>query len=188
MTDEEKLTRCFIAIDLSREAINEIKKIQQLIWKKNLFTGKITELENLHLTLKFCGEINKNKILEIKKRLNEIKLDNFECEFGEIGFFSKEIIRIIWIKLNGRGIFELQKKIDERLNDLFESEFRFMSHITIARIKNVKDKKGFLDYLKNIKIKKIKFKIDSFYFKKSELTAEGPVYEDLEKYKFTKEE
>jgi len=45
--------------------------------------------------------------------------------------------RIAWIKVEGVGIWELQKRIDEALEDLFKKEERFMSHLTIARIKYV---------------------------------------------------
>jgi len=174
--------RCFIALDLPREAINEIKKTQNLIWKKTLFTGKITEPENLHLTLKFLGEINEDKINEIRKRLREIKPKSFEAELGEVGIFSKQFIKIIWVKLNGKGVFQLQKEIDNKLKDLFEPEQRFMGHITIARVKNVKDKEELIEYLENLKIKRIKFKVNEFILKNSELMPEGPVYLDIEKY------
>ena len=98
MSEERK--RCFIAIDLPREAIAVIKYFQEIIKKKNLFTGKFTEPENLHLTLKFLGEIDDDKIEEIKKRLGEIKFNNFEASLGEIGVFSKRVVRIVWVKLN----------------------------------------------------------------------------------------
>ena len=57
--------RCFIALDLPREAIKRIEEIQELIKKKNLFAGKFTESDNLHLTLKFLGEISEEQIREI---------------------------------------------------------------------------------------------------------------------------
>lgn len=174
--------RAFIALDLPREAINHIKDIQKLIEKQNIFTGKFTEHENLHLTLKFLGEIEENKVKEIKKKLQEVKFPAFEAELGEAGVFSKKFIKIIWIKLEGK-VFGLQKEIDEALKELFQPEQRFMSHITIARVKNVPDRKKFLDYIKNIKAKKIKFKVEKFFLKKSELKPEGPVYEDIGEYK-----
>lgn len=175
--------RCFIALDLPREAIDIIKGIQKLIEKQNLFNGKFTEPENLHLTLKFLGEISREKIEEIKEKLKEIQFNSFEAGLGGVGIFSKKFVKIIWIKLNGRQIFDLQKQIDEKLKGLFQPEFRFMGHITIVRVKNVGDKKALLDYIKNIKTKKIKFKVDRFFLKKSELFAEGPVYEDIMEYK-----
>lgn len=174
--------RAFIAIDLPREIVNEITRIQKLIWKKTLFTGKLTESENLHLTLKFLGEINDEKIEQVKKILKEIKFSEFFAELGEVGVFSSDFIRIVWIKLNGKGIFQLQKEIDEKLKKLFTPEVRFMSHVTIARVKNVKDKSGFLEYLKSVKPKKIMFNANEFVLRKSELISSGAVYSDIERY------
>jgi len=217
--------RAFIALELGRECVDEIIKIQKLLKKRVLFNGKYTESENLHLTLKFLGEIDEEKVSEVKKKLSEIKNQEFDVELGEIGVFSKDFIRIIWIKLNGKGIFHLQKEIDEKLSvsqtfalggkasgdeklsDLFSKEDRFMSHITIARVKTIGDpekdsfsvpknfkkekqkfsgKKGLIEYLGSIKPRKIKFRVNEFILKKSELRPEGPVYEDLEKYKLIK--
>lgn len=174
--------RTFIALDLPKEIVAEISRIQKTIWKKTLFTGKLTKNMNLHLTLKFLGEINDEKVEEIRKKLSEIKLESFDCELGEVGVFSKQFIKIIWIKLNGKGIWKLQKEVDEELSDLFNKEDRFMSHITIARVKNVRDKKGLFDYLESVRPKKIKFHVDKFFLKKSELLENGPEYEDIEKY------
>jgi len=173
--------RCFISLELPREAINYTRELQKTIGQKNLFTGKFTEAENLHLTLKFLGEIEEEKIEEVKKKLREVKMQNFEARLGEIGIFSKKFIKIIWVKLSGK-VFELQKEIDEKLKGIFEPEERFMSHITIARVKYVKTRKELIEYVKNLKTKEIKFKVGKFFLKKSELKAEGPVYEDIEGY------
>ena len=92
----------------------------------------------MHLTLKFLGEIDKEKVEEVKKKLRELKMQSFEAELGEVGIFSKRFIKIIWIKLENTE--KLQKEIDEKLKEIFELEERFMSHITIARVKNVRNK------------------------------------------------
>jgi len=76
----------------------------------------------------------------------------------------------------------LQKQIDGSLLELFEPERRFMSHLTIARVKNIQDKKEFLKSIGEIKIEKIRFRVDRFYLMKSELTSEGPGYSVLEEY------
>ncbi len=186
---ESEKIRCFIALDLPREIINHIKEIQKLIKKKNLFIGKFTESENLHLTLKFLGEINKTKIKQIKERLNKIRFPIFESELKEIGVFSSKYnnyIKVIWIKLSGKELFNLQKQIDKVLQDLFKPELRFMGHITIARVRKVFDKKILIDYLKKLKTAKIKFDINKFFLKKSELFPEGPIYKDIKKYNLLK--
>ena len=41
----------------------------------------------------------------------------------------------------------MQKEIDEALDGLFEKEERFMSHVTIARVKNTADKKKLIEYV-----------------------------------------
>ena len=195
-----KIKRCFISIELPGEMIYVIKNIQNLIKKKNMFIGKFTEPENLHLTLKFLGEIDEYKISNVMRMLKSVEFNEFEAELGNVGVFSKKFsknprffvsknfkkeefsdIKIIWIELLGK-VFELQKEIDNKLINLFELENRFMSHITLARVKRVYDKKELIDYLKSIKPRKIKFNIDKFILKSSELNSEGPIYKDIKKY------
>lgn len=177
---ENKLVRCFIAIELSREAIEECEEIQNLIKKKNFFYGKLTEPENLHLTLKFLGEIAEEKVEKIKEELKKIKFESFLSSLGELGLFSE---RILWIKLQGKEIWDLQKKIDDLLEPFgFAKEEQFMSHITLARIKRVIDKNLMVPYIKNLKHREVKFKINNFVLKKSELKIDGPIYTDIQKY------
>ena len=169
--------RAFIAIDLPEDVRKEIERIQRRIPE---FTGKNTELENLHLTLKFLGEISEEQAEKVRERLKRVKLNKFESEIDKIGVFSEKFVRIVWLHLSNCD--ELQKKVDESLKDLFPEERRFMSHLTIARVKRIDDKEKFLNKIKKIKIKLIKFSVGNFKLKKSTLTPEGPVYEDLEIY------
>lgn len=175
--------RAFIAIEIPEEIKKEIIKIQNQLPE---FKGKKTEFENLHLTLKFLGEVDKNKINEIKKKLNEIKIKKFEVEIDSIGSFDNRKSRvypknfIVW--LNMKNCEKLQKEIDEKLKDLFEREKRFMGHLTIVRVKDVKDKKKFVEELKKIKIPKMKFYVNNFYLRESNLTEEKPIYKTLEKF------
>ncbi len=178
--------RCFISIDIPENIKKEIKKIQE---KLPEFSGKKIEGNNLHLTLKFLGEVSEEKIELVKEKLKKVKIAEFETEINSIGVFSgpkgvssgEEVIRIVWLNLtNCDG---LQKEIDSSLKGLFEPEQRFMGHLTIARVKKLKNKKEFLNQINKIKIPKIKFSVDNFKLKNSVLKTEGPVYEDIEEYK-----
>ena len=172
------MIRTFISIDIPKEIREEIKKIQD---KLPDFYGKKIELENLHLTLKFLGEIDEEKLGAVKEKLRDIKFRKFKIEIGGIGVFSEKFIRIVWLHL--KGAEELQKIIDDKLKSLFKPEKRFMSHLTIARVKSLNGKEGFLEELQKIKIKKIKFAVEKFKLKKSILTSMGAVYETLKEYK-----
>lgn len=167
--------RTFIAIEIPEKIKKEIVKIQDELPE---FTGKKTEKENLHLTLKFLGEVDEEKLDEIKKRLKKIQLNSFETELKDIGIFSD---RIVW--LNMQNCEELQKEIDEKLSGLFEKEKRFMGHLTIARIKKLESGKEFTENLKKIKFAPMTFEVNSFELMKSILKRTGSVYETIEEYK-----
>ncbi len=169
--------RCFISIGIPEEIKKEIVKVQNSLPD---FYGKLTEPENLHLTLKFLGEISDDKIKEVRKKLGKIELGRFETAIDGIGVFSEKFVRIVWLHLT--NCESLQKRIDEGLGNLFKPEKRFMSHLTIARIKNVKDKEFFLKKSKKIEIPKIRFEVGRFYLKESVLRREGPEYSVIEDY------
>jgi RNA 2',3'-cyclic 3'-phosphodiesterase len=175
--------RTFISIDMPEKVKIEIKKIQDNMPE---FSGNFTEPENLHLTLKFLGEISDEKIKKVRENLGEVKYSSFESEINYGGYFDNSMSRkysrkiIYWLYMsNCEG---LQKLIDENLSDLFPKEERFMSHLTIARVKSTENKQAFLKELKNIKIPKMKILIDSFKLKNSVLKKQGPVYETIEEY------
>jgi 2'-5' RNA ligase len=173
--------RCFIALDLPKDIVEELKKLQKQIEKEGLFTGKFTEDENLHLTLKFLGETSSEKVKLVQERLRAISAKSCDCVIDELGVFSEDFIRIIWARLNGKGVFELQTLIDDVLADVFPKENRFMSHITLVRVKNVKDKEKLIAYLKELKLR-IAAQLKTFSLMKSTLTPEGPLYEVIERY------
>jgi len=170
--------RAFISVDVPKNIQEGIKKIQEILPE---FNGKFTEIENLHLTLKFLGDIDGETLLEIKRRLREINFKSFDTRISEIGIFSPEYVKIVWVKLD--NCENLQEAVDEKLSDIFEKEKRFMSHLTIARVKKIKNRTSFLEGLEKIKIpSRLNFSVKSFKLKKSELMSEGPVYETLEEY------
>ncbi|MBN2420858.1 RNA 2',3'-cyclic phosphodiesterase [Candidatus Woesearchaeota archaeon] len=178
----EKNIRCFVALDLPYSIIEEAKTIQADIKKHDLIIGNYTKPENIHLTLKFLAEIPEEEIDEVKEALREVKAKSFEAAVDELGVFSPEFARIIWLHLNGQEVLDLQKTIDESLVKYFPKEQRFQSHITIARVHNLKSKEELLNYVKSFKVNETRGKILSFSLMKSTLTAQGSVFEVIERY------
>ena len=89
--------RCFIGIDLSLEATKEIERLHKII--KPHFVGKTTSSKNLHLTLKFLGEIEDTTLDNVKKKLSTIERQSFELTLNGLGVFSQQFIKMDGISI-----------------------------------------------------------------------------------------
>ncbi len=179
----DELKRVFICLPVSDEVVKEIAGIQEKLGKKLQFIGKATELENLHLTLKFLGEISADTLEKVKERLNGINFTEIKLKLGHVGAFSyKNQPRIVWIKVLGDAA-RMQRLVDNALADLFPKEERFMSHMTIARIKYVKDIKYAKEYIKGLRLSPIAWTSDKILLNESMLKPDGPIYKTVEEYK-----
>ncbi len=176
--------RSFIAIDLPEDVRDYLYNFQSKL-KQLPAKIKWIEKKNLHLTIKFLGEIDDKKLLEIKEILSRIHYNSFEANLSNLGFFPDENhVNVIWVGIEPiNQVIGLQQKIDSELLNLFSKNQKFSSHVTLGRVKFVKIKNKFLGMLKEQKIERTKFKIDSFRLYKSILMKDGPIYEVLEEYR-----
>lgn len=179
--------RGFIAIDIPinkklLEMENEIKN-----------TGadmKLVEPENIHVTLKFLGDTDEEKISEIENIIkNSVKdINPFNIKLIGSGVFpNKNYMKVIWIGLeNAESIGEIAKKMDKQLQNLgFEPERRgFSAHLTIARVKSSRNKEKLLQIIQ--KYQDVEFatiEVNLVKLKKSDLTPKGPIYTTLREVK-----
>lgn len=167
--------RLFIAIDFS-ELKNYFINLQKL-----LPDAKLSPAKSFHITLKFLGEVLPDKIDVVIEKLKMIKFSHFNVFLDAIGVFpSENSIRVVWVGVKPEEkILELQKQVDDALFQLFRKEKDFKAHVTLARIKYIDDKKGFLERLRNVKVDAKKTEVNGFKLIKSALTQKGAVYEDL---------
>lgn len=174
--------RVFISIDLPKEVKDYLFELEKEVRGFNL--GKVNWVfkKNLHLTLKFLGEVSEDKALEIKNNLKNIKFKKFKLKLTEISFYpSKFKPNVIWVGVELQEEFiKLQQLVDAETIEV--GDLKLGAHITFGRIKSLKEKKLFLDKISKIKIKKLEFEVNSFDLFNSELSASGPSYNLLEKY------
>ncbi len=130
--------------------------------------------------MKFLGEINGETLEKVKVCLSKISFHKPNLKLEKIGVFSEKFVRIVWVEIF--GCESLQKEIDSSLSRLFKREERFMGHLTLARVKSIKDKTKFFEELKKIFIPPLNFEVKEFKLIKSDLTKEGPKYSIIEKY------
>ena len=184
--------RTFIAIELSGEIRSALARIQSHL-KYSGADVKWVEEKNIHLTLKFLGEIDENKLLRVKNILDETgKLSRpFEISLKDIGAFPDiDYPRVIWAGL-GKGSAEskiLAERIDEELSRIgFEKESRlFAAHLTIGRVRSVRNKEALKSKLTaySLQFTAKPQLISSIILFQSTLTPEGPVYTKLHEAKF----
>ena len=179
--------RSFLAIELKPELKTEIKKTIKE-FKKIDTDIKYVSPENLHLTLKFFGNINQTQIKQITEATKKVlkNFEEFKIEIEGIGTFpNKNRIKVIWVGLNkNKTLNKLQKELDNEFNKLgFPKERNYKSHLTIGRMKTAKNKDKVQKTIKeneNIIIGEMTVK--NVYLKKSNLTPNGPIYENLEEF------
>ncbi len=173
--------RCFIAIDVESE------KISNIVSELKKYSGiKAVEPQNIHITLKFLGEINEKTAEKIYNIMQELfnQTEKFEIYIKKLGAFPNERYpRVLWIGIekNRDKIIDMQKKLDEKLSYLgFKKEKSYEPHITIARVKTSSGRKivqSFLNKAKDLDIGT--YTVEEIKLKKSVLTREGPIYSDL---------
>ncbi len=172
--------RGFIAIDIN--VASTIVEFEKEI-KKTGADVKLVEPQNIHITLKFLGDVEKTLIDEIEQIMNDAvkEIKPFTIKLKGTGVFpNQNYARIIWIGINEAQIIEtIVKTIDEYLSKLgFKKEKRgFSPHLTIARVKSAKNKQRLLETIE--KYTNVEFSIqevNSIKLMKSDLTSAGPIY------------
>ncbi len=135
--------RTFVAIELNEEIKSELIQVQEILREK-ITTPHLRWVDpaNVHLTLKFLGNVPVDGIQEITAALKEAcaGLSPFIMDISGLGCFpSANNPRVIWVGVReetGR-LKRLQERVEGRLENLgFKPERRpFRSHLTLGRVK-----------------------------------------------------
>ncbi|MBN2094461.1 MAG: RNA 2',3'-cyclic phosphodiesterase [Candidatus Aenigmarchaeota archaeon] len=138
-----------------------------------------TSEKNLHLTLKFLGDVSEDKLTGVVAALRRVSLHPFKASIGDYGFFpDSRNIRVVWLGL-ARGREEMAKLhwiIDEALaREGFARERNFESHLTVARASFLKDKGLLLQRMQGFDFMG-EFEVSGFDLMESFLKQGGPEY------------
>ena len=176
--------RLFLAMDLPKEIKDYLFALESKVKE-----AKITWVskKNLHITLKFFGEISEKDLPKLKDQMKIIH-SPLKLSLGQIGFFpNSNNPTVVWVSVEPEeAVIELQQKIDAQLLSSFSGEQKFQAHLTLGRIKSIRRKEDFNNSIKSLNIESIPFVITSYQLMKSELTKNGPHYEILENVSLSK--
>ena len=164
MSESEKRPgkRLFIAIDIPGHIKDNVCDYIKTLLKENSHI-KLVSAPNIHITLKFLGNINIDKIEKIKKAIKETaeKFNKFKYEInGKINAFpSPGNARVIFLEIGSGGeqISEIYKQLEDNLEKIkIRKEKReFSPHITIARIKDKRNMEHLINEYKLNKIERL---------------------------------
>jgi len=169
--------RCFVSLDLPA-ALRDAAVAGQSFLRTKEHDLRYTAVSNLHLTLKFLGEISPDDRAEVRKRLGLISPQGVSLRLVRAGCFAP---RIVWLAVHGAD--ELQRQVDQALEGLFEPERRFMGHITIARTKGIPD--ALKMELGDFVVPVLDCPVSSFSLQESHLSHLGPRYETVARFALT---
>jgi len=179
-------TRAFIAIELNEAVHSELASLQSIL-KKSKADVKWLAPESIHLTLKFLGNIEIQKIKEIEEILNETAagLEPFALTLKGIGAFPElDHPRVVWVGVESGASQSKQivKTIEEKLEiiGIPREEREFYAHITLGRVKSQKNTGGLKEIIEATKFE-ARSAVDVIHLTlfKSELTRGGSIYTPL---------
>ena len=131
--------RCFVAVEIPTAVKHQLAKIQERNQLPELFWVKP---ENIHLTIKFLGDIWQSDQPKIEKSLTEIanQYRSFMIKIGSLGAFPNFFQpKVIWagIEKNRDTIVALAYQINKALVTIgYPIEKRpFIPHVTLARVR-----------------------------------------------------
>ncbi len=132
--------RLFIGVRIPDEIKERISEVIRRLELK-VREARIVAPANLHITLKFLGEVPEDRIAGISDILADIAKDYapFRAEVKDAGVFPDlKSPRVFWIGCDSGGkLKKLSALIENRIEaEGFEKESRFKEHITVARFKS----------------------------------------------------
>ena len=177
--------RCFIALECPSEVKDVLAIVQDEI--RSLGDLKLVEPENLHLTLKFLGEVKDEDVPKVSWALESLQFNSYETTVKGVGVFPKEdYVRVIWAGFeDGGSTKDLAGVIDSIMRSLgFPAEERFHPHITLARVDSIRDK-GRLKELLGRDAGRVfgGYTISKVLLMKSVLSPKGPIYSVIKEVK-----
>ncbi len=180
--------RCFISINLPEKLKREIHDTTEEL-RRRKSDVKWVLAENLHITLKFLGEVSEDAVKELQRGLSSVaeKSNSFRMGLRGLGMFpDKRRPRVVWIDLiDTDELKKLQEMVEKATITLgFEKEDRpFSPHLTIGRVKSFMGMGYLLTAVEAIKDKDFgNIGVDAFSLMKSDLKPSGAQYTTLAEF------
>ncbi len=177
--------RCFISVDIEEPRLLAALSESQRQLEMTGANLKCLERENIHITIRFLGEVRDVKVREIGQMISAIEFEPFKVELRGLGVFPRPSRpRVIWVGISD-GVEELSKVYQSLEQGLIETGFKpevrgFSPHVTIARVRSGRNRDRLMETVMadadkvygDMEVKHIRLK-------KSVLTPRGAIYSTI---------
>lgn len=168
------MIRLFVALSLPDRVAQPLAALQT-----GVPGARWTTREQMHLTLRFIGEVDGRVAADIDDVLSLISAPRFMLELKGVGEFGGKHPHALWAGVCANdALNHLQRKIETALQriDLPAEERKFTPHITLSRLRATAQG-HVMDFLTDHALYASgPFAVDSFGLYSSVLSANGSIY------------
>ena len=146
--------------------------------------------EQLHLTLRFIGELDGRDAAALDDALSGIHAPAFDLQLHSVGQFGGKQSHSLWVAARKNDLLEhLQRKVDNAIRRVGQTSHRggggqhkFTAHVTLARLRNPETAK-MLEWLTHHALyTSAEFPVEAFCLYSSKLTSDGSIYRIEQEY------
>jgi RNA 2',3'-cyclic 3'-phosphodiesterase len=180
--------RLFIALELETQVKRELERLQNELRRICADGVSYPKAEQLHLTLKFLGEVAAEQVSEVKEALSSATsgVKPFELRIAKLGSFPEgRPARVVWAgteEIGGSKEFErLWRNLETELQllDFEAEEHGFSPHITLARVKTPVAGKMLSQKMERVTLNALTQCVNRCTLFQSELKSSGAVHTPL---------
>ncbi len=178
---KRKTQRLFVALELPENVLARLDALKpelpELPWAPR---------KNIHLTLRFIGNVPEEELFGIKAALRNVRVDRFLLRVRGLGIFTQSRQTVLWAGLElSPDLLVLKRRVDAALEGgpaLAPVPGRFSPHITLSRIRKNRPAtlRRFVDGYAGTGLGE--FHVTSFSLFRSELTPGGAIHSLEEAY------
>jgi 2'-5' RNA ligase len=181
----EDQVRSFVSIDLEDQQV--LSRIGSILSSLKALGGDLKPVgeENIHLTLKFLGDVSTLRLADVKSSLQQLAFPSFTAEIKGAGAFPNlKHMNVIWVGVNEgwTQVEQIYEQVEKLLSGVgFRRENRpFSPHITIARVRSGRKRDETANFLQHLSDESFgTVTVNKVRLKQSILSSAGPKYSTL---------